>query len=110
MRAPLPNHSFNNFRHLKNSSSVISPCKRNISVIFKTRKNSVLSIKNKQKIKKQLKALNLIRRISMILKNKPYSSISDIISSLNLNQSNTTITRFLKKHNFKSQSLTKKIY
>ena len=44
----------------------------------------------------------------MFLKNKPYSSISDIISNLHLNQSKTTITRFLKKHNFKSQSPTKK--
>ena len=34
--------------------------------------------------------------------------MSDIISSLNLNQSKTTITRFLKKRNFKSQSPTKK--
>ena len=45
----------------------------------------------------------------MLLKNKPYSSVSDIISSLNLNQNKITITRFLKKHNFKSQSPTKKI-
>ena len=44
----------------------------------------------------------------MLLKNKPSSSVSDIISSLNLNQSKTTITVFLKKHNFKSQSPTKK--
>ena len=106
MKALLPNHSFNNFRHLTNSYSVISPRKSKINAIFNIRKNSVSSSKIK-KVKKQLKHSNLIRRITMLVKNKPCFSVSDIISSLNLNQSITTITRFLKKHNFKSQSLQK---
>ena len=110
MKALSPNHSFNNFRHLTNSFSVLSPRKSKINAIVKIRKNSVSSVKNKQKVKKQLKDSNLFRRITMLLKNKQYSSVSDIISSLNLNQSKTTITRFLKKHTFKSQSPTKKLY
>ena len=61
-----------------------------------------------KKLEQESKNLTLIRWIKMLLKNKSYSSVSDIISSLKLNQSKTTITRFLKKHNFKSQSPTKK--
>ena len=45
----------------------------------------------------------------MFLKNKPYSSGVDIISGLNLFQNKTTITRFLRKNNFKCQNHIKKI-
>ena len=45
----------------------------------------------------------------MFFKNKPYSSVLDIISALNLFQSKITITRFLRENNFKCQNPTKKI-
>ena len=80
-----------------------------INAFSKIKEISSPSKKEKSKLKKKIKNFTHFKRITMFLKNKPYSSVVDIISGLNQFQSKTTITRFIRKNNFKCQNPTKKI-
>ena len=92
-----------------NNPAILSPRKSKINAFFKIKKISSLSKQEKSKLKKKIKNLTLLKRITMFLKNKPYSSVVNISSGLNLFQSKTTITRFLRENNFKCQNPAKKI-